>query len=102
MVACIFILGAVVIGSFFLLHHVYTVYQSRKIMEGLRNEDNAWVLLKPGQAPPTPGEYVECNSAGFPSDPYRQITMEPGDTRLPPTSASGLLWRRIGRPNLEA
>jgi hypothetical protein len=53
---------------------------------------------KPGEVPARPGEYQERGPrGGRPADP-RQVTIEPGDRKLPPTSKPGHGWERIGPP----
>jgi hypothetical protein len=53
---------------------------------------------KPGEKPARPGEYEERNRQGGPVPKPRQITIEPGDQRLPPTRKSNRRWVWIGPP----
>lgn len=55
-------------------------------------------LQKPGETPQRPGEYVERGSRGGQVSNPRQVTIEPRDKPLPPTSRSGNTWERIGPP----
>ena len=53
---------------------------------------------KPGEKPIRPGEYIEVGERGGKVPSPRQVTIEEGDTPLPPTQKPGRGWRRIGRP----
>ena len=53
-------------------------------------------LQKPGESPDRPGEYQERGPLGGQVSNPKQVTMEPGDKPLPPTSAEGNRWRRVG------
>jgi len=53
---------------------------------------------KPGENPDKPGEYEERGPRGGTVSNPRQVTIEGGDTPLPPTSESGNTWVRIGKP----
>jgi len=55
-------------------------------------------LQKPGEKPDRPGEYRERGPQGGQVPGARQVTIEPGDDRLPPTSEPGHTWERIGPP----
>jgi len=53
---------------------------------------------KPGEKPNRPGEYVEKGGRGGKVPNPRQVTIEPGDDRLPPTQKPGRTWKRTGPP----
>lgn len=53
---------------------------------------------KPGERPVRPGEYQERGPRGGQIPSPRQVTIEPGDHPLPPTSEEGRTWVRIGPP----
>lgn len=53
---------------------------------------------KPGEHPSRSGEYIEVGPRGGVVSNPRQVTIETGDTPLPPTQQSGRLWERIGKP----
>ncbi|MFC4077123.1 YjzC family protein [Salinithrix halophila] len=53
---------------------------------------------KPGEKPNHPGEYEERGPGGEKILNPRQVTIEPGDDRLPPTQESNRTWERIGPP----
>ena len=53
---------------------------------------------KPGEKPNKPGEYVERGSRGGKVKDPRQVTIEPGDDKLPPTQEPGRTWERISPP----
>jgi len=53
---------------------------------------------KPGEKPNRPGEYVERGPRGGRIPKGNQVTIEPGDDRLPPTQTPGNTWERIGPP----
>lgn len=53
---------------------------------------------KPGERPARPGEYEERGPRGGQVPKPRQVTIEPGDDRMPPTQEPGRTWERIGRP----
>jgi hypothetical protein len=55
-------------------------------------------LQKPGEIPNSPGEYKETGPQGGKLDKGKQVTIEPGDKPLPPTSKSGNKWKKIGPP----
>ena len=55
-------------------------------------------LQKPGEAPDRPGEYVETGPRGGRLSNARQVTIETGDSPLPPTSKPGHKWVRVGEP----
>lgn len=55
-------------------------------------------LQKPGETPGRPGEYVERGPRGGEISGARQVTIEPGDNRLPPTQEPGRTWERISPP----
>jgi len=54
---------------------------------------------KPGEIPSNPGEYRERGPLGGKVQKPKQITMEPGDKPMPPSSKKGNIWERIGPPN---
>ena len=56
-------------------------------------------LQKPGEAPDRPGEYIERGRRGGDVPKPREVTIEPGDDRLPPTQEPGRKWERTGPPN---
>ena len=51
-------------------------------------------LQKPGQKPKGPGEYVERGPRGGDVQKPRQVTIEPGDSPLPPTQKPGRTWQK--------
>lgn len=53
---------------------------------------------RPGEKPARPGEYIERGPRGGGVPDARQVTIEPGDERLPPTQEPGRTWERIGPP----
>ena len=53
---------------------------------------------KPGEKPNRSGEYREVGPRGGQVRNPRQVTIEPGDPRLPPTKEPGRRWERIGPP----
>ena len=52
-------------------------------------------LQKPGEKPNRPGEYIETGPLGGAIPNPRQITIEPGDNRLPPTQRPGRRWKPL-------
>jgi hypothetical protein len=55
-------------------------------------------LQKPGETPDKPGEYLERGPRGGSVSDARQVTIERGDPKLPPTSEEGNTWERVGPP----
>ncbi len=55
-------------------------------------------LQKPGEKPKRPGEYIERGPRGGKISKPRQVTIEPGDGKLPPTKEADRKWERIGKP----
>jgi YjzC-like protein len=53
---------------------------------------------KPGETPNRPGEYIERGPRGGIVDNPRQVTIEKGDPKLPPTQEPGRKWERISPP----
>lgn len=53
---------------------------------------------KPGEKPERPGEYQERGPRGGHVPKPRHVTMEPGDSPLPPTREKERTWKRIGPP----
>ena len=53
---------------------------------------------KPGEQPSKPGEYIERGPRGGEVPHPRQVTIESGDTPLPPTQEPGRTWERTGPP----
>lgn len=53
---------------------------------------------KPGETPDRPGEYEERGPRGGQVPRPRQVTIEPGDDRMPPTQEAGRTWERVGPP----
>lgn len=53
-------------------------------------------LQKPGEKPAKSGEYIERKRTGQPVRKPRQVTMETGDSPLPPTQERDHRWERIG------
>lgn len=53
---------------------------------------------KPGEKPNSPGEYVEVGPRGGQVSNPRQVTIEKGDTPLPPTQEAGRKWTKVGPP----
>jgi len=51
---------------------------------------------KPGETPARPGEYVETGPRGGKVETPRHVTIEKGDTPLPPTQKPGRTWTREG------
>jgi hypothetical protein len=54
--------------------------------------------IKPGEQPRKPGEYIERGPRGGKVTHPRQVTIEPGDSPMPPTQEPGRTWERIGPP----
>jgi hypothetical protein len=57
------------------------------------------VKHKPGEIPSNTGEYLERGPRGGYVPKAKQVTIEPGDNPMPPTSEKGNIWERIGPPN---
>lgn len=53
---------------------------------------------KPGERPRSPGEYREKGGRGGDVPRPRQVTIEKGDPKLPPTQKPGRTWERQGPP----
>jgi hypothetical protein len=53
---------------------------------------------KPGETPLNSGEYKEVGPRGGEVKNPRQVTIERGDTPLPPTQEAGRKWKRVGPP----
>ena len=53
---------------------------------------------KPGETPDRHGEYREVGPRGGEVTNPREVTIEPGDTPLPPTQKPGRKWERTGPP----
>ena len=53
---------------------------------------------KPGTKPRRPGEYIERGPRGGKVSRPRIVTIEPGDSPLPPTQKPGRTWERKGPP----
>ena len=53
---------------------------------------------KPGEKPQKSGEYIERGPHGGQVPKPRQVTIEPGDSPLPPTTAPNRTWERISPP----
>ena len=51
-------------------------------------------LQKPGEIPNKLGEYVERGPRGGQVPDPRQVTIEEGDSPLPPTQEPGRTWER--------
>ncbi|EHH2456385.1 YjzC family protein, partial [Vibrio parahaemolyticus] len=45
-----------------------------------------------------PGEYEERGPRGGQVKNPRQVTIEPGDDKLPPTQEKDRTWVRVGKP----
>lgn len=54
---------------------------------------------KPGEKPARPGEYEERGPRGGQIKNPRQVTIEPGDEKLPPTQEKDRTWVRVGKPD---
>ena len=64
-------------------------------------EERMWGMAKtqkPGEKPAKPAEYIERGPQGGKVPGARQVTIEPGDDRLPPTQKPGRVWEPIGPP----
>jgi hypothetical protein len=55
-------------------------------------------LQKPGEKPSRSGEYIESGLRGGKVSNPRQVTIEQGDNRLPPTQQPKRTWKRISPP----
>ncbi len=53
---------------------------------------------KPGEKPSRSGEYEERGPQGGKVSDPRKVTIEPGDSPLPPTQKPGRTWKRTGPP----
>jgi hypothetical protein len=53
---------------------------------------------KPGEIPAKPGEYGERGPRGGEVPKPREVTIEPGDPKLPPTQKPDRTWVRTGPP----
>ena len=53
-------------------------------------------LQKPGEKPDRSGENIERGPRGGEVSKPRQVTIEPGDDKLPPTAEKNRKWERIG------
>jgi hypothetical protein len=51
-------------------------------------------LQKPGEKPKGPGEYIERGPKGGEIPKPRQVTIEPGDDKLPPTQEKKRKWEK--------
>jgi hypothetical protein len=51
-------------------------------------------LQKPGEKPKKPGEYIERGPLGGKVSDARQVTIEKGDTPLPPTQQKKRTWEK--------
>lgn len=51
-------------------------------------------LRKPGEKPTGTGKYIEVGPRGGSINKPRIITIEPGDTPMPPTQAPGHKWKK--------
>lgn len=51
-------------------------------------------LQKPGEKPNRPGKYIERGPRGGEIPNLRQVTIEPGDNKLPPTQEKKRKWER--------
>lgn len=96
MTGLIFLLMILALVCVYVARWAWLEHMENDALEAIMTEENVWLVQKPGEVPRLPGEYAEVTSDGFASMPYRQVTMEPGDQRLPPTSRAGLGWRRVG------
>ena len=52
-------------------------------------------LQNPGEKPNSPGEFIERGPRGGQVPKPRQVTIEPGDNKLPPTQEPGRTWQKI-------
>jgi hypothetical protein len=50
-------------------------------------------LQKPGEKPARPGKYTESGPRGGDIPDPRQIKIEPGDNKLPPTQEKKRTWK---------
>ena len=57
------------------------------------------IKYKPGENPARSGEYIERGPRGGKVPNARQVTIEPGDKPMPPTTKPGNIWERIAPPN---
>jgi hypothetical protein len=53
---------------------------------------------KPGEKPARPGEYEERGPRGGAVPKPREVTIEPGGQKLPPTQKPGRTWERTAQP----
>lgn len=53
---------------------------------------------KPGEKPSRSGEYIERGPRGGQVDKPRQVTIENGDSPLPPTQKPDRTWERVSLP----
>lgn len=53
---------------------------------------------KLGEKPNKPGEYEERGPRGGQVKNPRQVTIELGDNKLPPTQEKDRTWVRVGKP----
>jgi len=51
-------------------------------------------LQKPGEKPSRAGEYIERGPRGGEVPNPREVTIEPGDNKLPPTQQKNRKWER--------
>lgn len=56
------------------------------------------IKQKPGETPQKSGEYVERGPKGGAVPNPRQVTIESGDEKMPPTQQPGRQWERVGPP----
>lgn len=54
---------------------------------------------KPGEKPSKPGEYEERGPRGGQINNPRQVTIELGDDKLPPTQEKDRTWVRVRKPD---
>lgn len=71
-------------------------YPDRKVID--IGEASMTKRQKPGNKPSKPGEYIERGPRGGKVPRPRIITIEPGDSPLPPTQKPGRTWERKGPP----
>lgn len=71
-------------------------YPDRKVVD--IGEATMTKRQKPGNKPSKPGEYIERGPRGGKVPRPRIVTIEPGDSPLPPTQKPGRTWERKGPP----
>lgn len=78
----------------FVIYWVMVSIDEKRRWDRLSNEDNLWLIQKPGERPARSGVYLQVNPQGFVVSPEVHVSVTTNEV-LPATRDGDLYWRWV-------